>query len=102
MKPYILKTDLKTISVSYIANLSKSLNIRHKLSTTSILKEEVSIAKFIKQLKNSFIYLSSEHIKCFSHEIYLKVVSQSLCVVSTYGMGFNTQDSEGPLMHVQF
>jgi len=80
----------KTISVSYIANLPKSLNIKHKLSTINILKERISVAKVLKQFKNSFIYLGSEHRKGLPHETYLKILSQSLCAVSTYGMGFDT------------
>ena len=83
-------SDSKTINVSYIVNLPKSLNIKHKLSTINILKERISIAKILKQFKNSFIYLGSEHRKGLPHETYLKILSQSLCAVSTYGMGFDT------------
>jgi hypothetical protein len=88
--PSFKPLDTKTINVSYIANLPKSLNIRHKLSTINILKERISVAKVLKQFKNSFIYLGSEHRKGLPHETYLKILSQSLCAVSTYGMGFDT------------
>ena len=88
--PNFKPSDSKTISVSYIANLPKSLNIKHKLSTINILKERISVAKVLKQFKNSFIYLGSEHRKGLPHETYLKILSQSLCAVSTYGMGFDT------------
>jgi len=88
--PNFKPSDSKTISVSYIVNLPKSLNIKHKLSTINILKERISVAKVLKQFKNSFIYLGSEHRKGLPHETYLKIFSQSLCAVSTYGMGFDT------------
>jgi hypothetical protein len=88
--PNFKPSDSKTINVSYIANLPKSLNIKHKLSTINILKERISVAKVLKKFKNSFIYLGSEHRKGFPHEAYLKILSQSLCAVSTYGMGFDT------------
>jgi hypothetical protein len=88
--PNFKPSDSKTISVSYIVNLPKSHNIKHKLSTINILKERVSVAKVLKQFKNSFIYLGSEHRKGLPHETYLKILSQSLCSVSTYGMGFDT------------
>jgi hypothetical protein len=88
--PNFKPSDIKTISVSYIINLPKSLNIKHKLSTINILKERISVAKVLKQFKNSFIYLGSEHRKGLPHEAYLKIFSQSLCAVSTYGMGFDT------------
>jgi hypothetical protein len=88
--PNFKPSDSKTINVSYIANLPKSLNIKHKLSTINILKERISVAKILKQFKNSFIYLGSEHRKGLPHEAYLKILSQSLCAVSTYGMGFDT------------
>jgi hypothetical protein len=88
--PNFKPSDSKTISVSYIINLPKSLNIRHKLSTLNILKERISVAKVLKQFKNSFIYLGSEHRKGLPHETYLEIFSQSLCAVSTYGMGFDT------------
>jgi glycosyltransferase involved in cell wall biosynthesis len=88
--PNFKPSDSKTINVSYMVNLPKSLNIRHKLSTINILKERISIAKVLKRFKNSFIYLGSEHRKGLPHEAYLKILSQSLCAVSTYGMGFDT------------
>jgi len=88
--PNFKPSDSKTINVSYIVNLPKSFNIRHKLSTINILKERISVAKVLKQFKNSFIYLGSEHRKGLQHETYLKILSQSLCAVSTYGMGFDT------------
>jgi len=88
--PNFKPSDSKTINVSYIVNLHKSLNLKHKLSTINILKERISIAKVLKQFKNSFIYLGSEHRKGLPHETYLKILSRSLCAVSTYGMGFDT------------
>ena len=88
--PNFKPSDSKTINVSYIVNLPKSLNIKHKLSTINMLKERISVAKILKQFKNSFIYLGSEHRKGLPHETYLKILSQSLCAVSTYGMGFDT------------
>jgi hypothetical protein len=88
--PNFKPSDSKIINVSYIVNLPKSLNLKHKLSTINILKERISIAKVLKQFKNSFIYLGSEHRKGLPHEAYLKILSQSLCAVSTYGMGFDT------------
>jgi len=88
--PNFKPSDSKTINVSYIVNLPKSLSIRHKLSTINILKERISVTKVLKQFRNSFIYLGSEHRKGLPHETYLKILSQSLCAVSTYGMGFDT------------
>jgi glycosyltransferase involved in cell wall biosynthesis len=88
--PNFKPSDSKTINVSYMVNLPKSLNIKHKLSTINILKERINVAKVLKQFKKSFIYLGSEHRKGLPHETYLKILSQSLCVVSTYGMGFDT------------
>jgi len=88
--PNFKPSDTKKINVSYIVNLPKSLNIKHKLSTIHILRERISVAKVLKQFKNSFIYLGSEHRKGLPHETYLKILSQSLCAVSTYGMGFDT------------
>jgi hypothetical protein len=88
--PNFKPSDTKIINVSYIVNLPKSLNLKHKLSTINVLKERISIAKILKQFKNSFIYLGSEHRKGLPHEAYLKILSQSLCAVSTYGMGFDT------------
>jgi hypothetical protein len=88
--PNFKPSDSKTINVSYIVNLPKSLNIKHKLSTIHILRERISVAKVLKQFKNSFIYLGSEHRKGLPHETYLKILSQSLCAVSTHGMGFDT------------
>jgi hypothetical protein len=88
--PNFKPSDSKTINVSYIVNLPKSLNLKHELSTIDILKERVSVAKVLKQFKNSFIYLDSEHRKGLPHKTYLKISSQLLCAVSTYGMGFDT------------
>jgi hypothetical protein len=63
--PYIENPNIKTsdsekINVSYIARLPICLNIKHKLVEMKLLEGRVRITKFLKQFKNSFIYLGSE------------------------------------------
>jgi hypothetical protein len=88
--PNFNPSDSKTISVSYIVRLPIYLNIRHKLGEIKIFKERVKIARFLKQFKNSFIYLDLQHRKGLPHETYLRILSQSLCSVSTFGAGYDT------------
>jgi hypothetical protein len=89
-KPNFKPSDSKTIDVSYIVRLPTFLNIKHKLAEMKLFKERISIAKFLKQFKNSLIYLDLWPKEGLSHETYLKVLSESLCSVSTYGAGFDT------------
>ncbi len=83
-------SDNKKYLVSFISNIHEIPRFRTKLTYAPIYKNRVIIAKFLKSINNSYVRLGIGFMKGLPHREYLRIISESLSSVSSYGVGYET------------